>query len=82
MTDDLVKRLRSSFSANNKERMPAEVFRDYERERDEAADRIEQLEAALQRINNRLNDEDSWLAQSIDCRNIAEAALGENKDGA
>ena len=46
----------------------------------EAADRIEQLEAALREINKRLNDNDSWLAQSIDCRNIAEAALGEKKD--
>ena len=44
--------------------------------------RNKELEAALQRINNRLNDDDSWLAQSIDCRNIAEAALGEKKDGA
>jgi hypothetical protein len=43
----------------------------------EAADRIEQLEAALRSINSRLSDCDSWLAQSIDCRNIAEAALGE-----
>jgi len=47
----------------------------------EAADRIEQLEAALREINKRLNDKDSWLAQSIDCRNIAENALGEKKDG-
>jgi hypothetical protein len=46
----------------------------------EAAKRIEQLEAALRSINSRLSDCDSWLAQSIDCRNIAEAALGE-KDG-
>jgi hypothetical protein len=42
-----------------------------------AIDRIEQLEAALREINKRLNDNDSWLAQSIDCRNFAEAALGE-----
>jgi hypothetical protein len=45
----------------------------------EAASRIEQLEAALLEINKRLNDKDSWLAQSIDCRNIAEAALGNIK---
>jgi hypothetical protein len=46
-----------------------------------AIDRIEQLEAALRKINARLNDSDSWLAQSIDCRNIAEATLEEKKDG-
>jgi len=46
----------------------------------DAADRIEYLEAALRGINARLNDKDSWLAQSIDCRNIAEIALGEKKD--
>ena len=46
----------------------------------EAADRIEKLEAALQSINSRLKDEDSWLAQSINCRNIAEAALKDKKD--
>jgi tRNA(Ser,Leu) C12 N-acetylase TAN1 len=40
----------------------------------------EKLEEALRSINSRLSDCDSWLAQSIDCRNIAEAALGE-KDG-
>jgi hypothetical protein len=40
----------------------------------------QKLEEALQEINKRLNDSDSWLAQSIDCRNIAEAALGEKKD--
>ena len=39
----------------------------------------QKLEEALQEINKRLNDSDSWLAQSIDCRNIAEAALGEKR---
>lgn len=67
MTDDLVKRLRKrgEFVGTT----PAMC--------NEAADRIEQLEAALRSINSRLSDCDSWLAQSIDCRNIAEAALGE-----
>ena len=40
----------------------------------------EELKEALRMINERLNCNDSWLAQSIDCRNIAEAALG-GKDG-
>ena len=44
-----------------------------------AKSRIEELEAALRNINNRLNDNDSWLAQSIDCRNIAATALGEKR---
>jgi hypothetical protein len=65
MTDDLVKRLREGFATNL----------EYE-----AANRIEQLEAALREINKRLNGKDSWLAQSIDCRNIAEAILGEKKE--
>lgn len=37
----------------------------------------EKLEEALRKINKRLNDDDSWLAQSIDCRLITEIALGE-----
>jgi prefoldin subunit 5 len=37
--------------------------------------RINTLEAALHKINKRLNDSDSWLAQSIDARKIAEKAL-------
>ena len=68
MTDDLVKRLRG-----NKGDIYQMVCM-----MSEAASCIEQLEAALREINKRLNDKDSWLAQSIDCRNIAEAALGEN----
>lgn len=44
---------------------------------DEKHSRIEELEAALREINKRLNDKDSWLAQSIDCRNIAEISLRE-----
>lgn len=40
-----------------------------------AADRIEKLEDALLSVIARLGDEDSWLAQSIDARNTAEAAL-------
>lgn len=46
-----------------------------------AEGRVKELERALHKINNRLNDKDSWLAQSIDCRNFAEDALGEKKDG-
>jgi hypothetical protein len=69
MTDDLVKRL-NMVDATMHQMTLVIVAR-------EAAKRIEQLEAALREINKRLNDKDSWLAQSIDCRNIAEAALGE-----
>jgi hypothetical protein len=43
--------------------------------------RITELEMSLQKIYNRLEDNDSWLAQSIDCRNLAETALvGEQKE--
>jgi len=74
VTDDLVKRLRDTVEASR-------IYDDDEELLDAAADRIEKLEAALREINARLNDNDSWLAQSIDCRNIAESALGEKKDG-
>jgi hypothetical protein len=66
MTDDLVKRLRDLVNDDDIEMLAWD-----------AANRIEQLEAALREINKRLNGKDSWLAQSIDCRNIAEAILGE-----
>ena len=52
----------------------------YNKKFKEAEDRTKELESALLKINARLNDIDSWLAQSIDCRNIAENALGEKKD--
>jgi hypothetical protein len=71
MTDDLVKRL-NMVDATMHQMTLVIVAR-------EAASRIEQLEEALREINARLNDRDSWLAQSIDCRNIAEAALGNIK---
>jgi len=47
----------------------------------EASARIQELQLALWEINKRLNDSDSWLSQSIDCRDIAEYVLGESKDG-
>jgi hypothetical protein len=53
----------------------------YRKVMSEQAKRIEQLEAALRKINERLNDEDSWLAQSIDAREIAEAAMKGNNGG-
>ena len=79
MDDDLVKRLRDFEKwmrgpDNQNFTLSSDLF-------DDAADRIEYLEAAIRGINARLNDKDSWLAQSIDCRNIAEIALGEKKDG-
>ena len=56
----------------------AECYRGKTRDRLLAAvSRIEQLEAAVRDINNRLNDIDSWLAQSIDCRDIAEMTIGK-----
>ena len=86
--DDLVKRLRSSFSANNKERMPAEVFRDYERERDEAADCIEaldkrnkELETALREIEMlHYDSETDFHHDAMKAHHIARAALEEKKD--
>jgi len=70
MTDDLVARLRGYLEW--REDLPS-------KEIPLVIDRIEQLELALRKINNRLNDKDSWLAQSIDARKIAEAAMkGDN----
>jgi len=42
----------------------------------DGVDYAEGLEKALQQIIKRLGENDSWLSQSIDCRNIAEIALG------
>ena len=47
MTDNLVKRLRKQFSIDETMQRPNFVATVYQSERDEAADRIEQLEAAL-----------------------------------
>jgi len=71
--DDLVKRLLTSFSVDAKEKMPAEVFRDYEHERNEAADRIEKLEAALREV---VKVDCGFVCQ---CAEIARTALEENK---
>jgi hypothetical protein len=49
MTDDLVKRLNEDFSVNAREDIQHQM-KVYETERKEAADRIEQLEAALRAI--------------------------------
>jgi len=73
MTDHLVTRLRDE-AEEKYFTHPSNLLR-------AAADRIEQLEAALRKINNRLNDKDSWLAQSIDAREIAEAAMKGNNGG-
>jgi hypothetical protein len=74
--DDLVKRLRS----------PAIVFYEYSADDgaifSEAADRIEQLGAALRQIAE-LSDKGSPTVFARDCvfSEIARAALGEKKDG-
>ena len=49
MSDDLtlLKRLREDYSKNHEESIPYEVIETYKKDRHEAADRIEQLEAAL-----------------------------------
>ena len=49
MTDDLVKRLNEDFSVNAREDINHQM-KVYEAERKEAADRIEELEAALREI--------------------------------
>jgi hypothetical protein len=76
VTDDLVKRLKDDFSVNAREDIQNQM-KVYEAERKEAADRIEQLEAALREIANCV----TLPAQNdIEMREIACAALGEKKD--
>ena len=75
MTDDLVKR-----PDDEQDDLTLVYMWAYKMAEKKYKSRIEQLEVALREINKRLNDKDSWLAQSIDCRNIAESALGEKKD--
>ena len=82
MTNDLVKRLRSQFSIDQVRDNPTFVASTYEEERDEAADRIEQLEAALRlMLDNDRNLhrplEELFAEFCIEAR----AALGEKKDG-
>lgn len=74
MIDDLVKRLRSSFSKNHKEKMPEEVFLDYERERDEAANFIEKQAKYIEAYQNQTN----ILLRSVE---MLEAKLAEKEDG-
>lgn len=70
MSDDLIDRLQNPHFDDLQ--WPKGLFA-------EAADRIETLEAALREIDKRLNNPDSWLAQSIDARNIISAVLEEPK---
>jgi len=67
MTDDLVKRLRDRSLLVNRD-----VY-------EQAADRIEQLEAALRKIKQ--SDTCGCQSECIEMCKIAEAALGEKKDG-
>jgi hypothetical protein len=79
MTDDLVKRLRVNHSSTWKKHEPDIVFEMYESDRYTAADRIEQLEAALREIANPDSWEGmDWVSHGVP-KWIARAAL-ENKD--
>ena len=55
VTDDLVKRLRKQFSIDETMQRPNFVATVYQSERDEAADRIEQLEAEIERLEKELD---------------------------
>ena len=82
MTDDLVKRLRKQFSIDETMQRPNFVATVYQSERDEAADRIEQLEANIATLKvafrvNMLRANASH--EEIDA--VIRAALGEKKDG-
>jgi hypothetical protein len=72
--DDLVKRLRSQFSIEQVRDNPTFVASTYEEERDEAANRIEQLEETMR-----------WVLGTIGhdhpAKKVIRAALGEKNDG-
>jgi hypothetical protein len=91
MSDDLVKRLRSQFSIEQVRDNPTFVASTYEEERDDAADRIEQLEEALEKARSIAKN--GWITANCGtigdadygaelCEYIADqiAALGEKKD--
>jgi len=72
MTDDLVKRLNEDFSVNVREDIQHQM-KVYETERKEAADRIEQLEAALREV---VKVDCGFVCK---CAEIARTALEDNK---
>jgi len=72
MTDDLVKRLNEDFSVNAREDIQHQM-KVYENERKEAADRIEQLEAALREV---VKVDCGFVCK---CAEIARTALKEIK---
>ena len=74
MTDDLVKRLRIAA-----DRADMVFDPDFSSPWREAADRIEQLEAALRKIKQ--SDKCGCQSECIEMCKIAEAALGDKKDG-
>ena len=61
MTDDLVKRLNQDFSANAIEDIQHQM-KIYEKERKEAADRIEELEDENKRLLANAKSDAKWLA--------------------
>jgi len=79
MTKNLVKRLNEDFSVNAREDIHHQM-KVYEAERKEAADRIEQLEAALREIADFELHCDNSNAYRIPP--IARAALGGANDAA
>jgi hypothetical protein len=72
MVDDLVKRLNEDFSVNAREDIQHQM-KVYETERKEAADRIEQLEAALREV---VKVDCGFVCK---CAEIARTALEDNK---
>ena len=80
MTNDLVKRLNEDFSVNAREDIHHQM-KVYEAERKEAADRIEQLEAALRKIVAMTPDPEFGTLPIESAIKVARAALGEKTDG-
>jgi hypothetical protein len=76
---DLVKRLNEDFSVNAREDIQHQM-KVYEAERKEAADRIEQLEAALRKIVAMTPDPEFGTLPIESAIKVARAALGEKKD--
>ena len=68
MTDDLVKRLREYCDGNN------DLM-------DAAADRIEELEAALRNLDDMIYELDAGNLDLYEVGDFIDAALGEKRDG-
>jgi hypothetical protein len=75
MTDDLVKRLSGIAD------VLTVLFPEFSKDINAAADRIEQLEAALRKLDDMIYELDAGNLDLYEVGDFIDAALGEKKDG-